>query len=76
MDWQNGTVSFTCKKTGVPVLIHLGAEASNLFKDLPSEGVLSRMCLACAREKLIKIRAKVVPHSQKIKFQMADAAIP
>ena len=28
------------KKTGVPVLIHLGAEALNLFKDLPFEGVL------------------------------------
>jgi integrase len=40
VDWQNGTVSFTRKKTGVPVLIHLGAEALNLFKDLPSEGVL------------------------------------
>ena len=40
VDWQNGTVSFTRKKTGVPVLIHLGAEALNLLKDLPSEGVL------------------------------------
>jgi integrase len=40
MDWQQGTVSFTRKKTGVPVLIHLGMEALNLFKDLPSEGVL------------------------------------
>ena len=40
VDWQNGTVSFTRKKTGVPVLIHLGAEALNLFKDLPSEGLL------------------------------------
>ena len=40
VDWQNGTVSFTRKKTGVPVLIHLGAEALNLFKDLPSEGAL------------------------------------
>ena len=40
VDWQQGTVSFTRKKTGVPVLIHLGAEALNLFKDLPSEGVL------------------------------------
>jgi integrase len=40
VDWANGTVSFTRKKTGVPVLIHLGTEALNLFKDLPSEGVL------------------------------------
>ncbi|MGA2030031.1 MAG: hypothetical protein ABSG87_08155 [Verrucomicrobiota bacterium] len=28
------------KKTGVPVIIHLGAEALNLFKDLLAEGVL------------------------------------
>jgi integrase len=28
------------KKTGVPVIVHLGAEALNLFKDLPAEGVL------------------------------------
>jgi integrase len=40
VDWTNGTVSFTRKKTGVPVLIHLGHEALNLFKDLPGEGVL------------------------------------
>jgi integrase len=40
VDWTNGTVSFVRKKTGVPVLIHLGHEALNLFKDLPGEGVL------------------------------------
>ena len=40
VDCQNGTVSFIRKKTGVPVLVHLGSEALNLFKDLPSEGVL------------------------------------
>ena len=40
VDWTNGTVSFTRKKTGVPVLIHLGRAALNLFKDLPSEGAL------------------------------------
>lgn len=40
VDWTNNTVSFVRKKTSVPVLIHLGAEALNLFKDLPSEGAL------------------------------------
>ena len=40
MDWTNGTVSFFRKKTGVPVIVHLGTEALNLFKDLPAEGVL------------------------------------
>jgi hypothetical protein len=40
VDWQNNTVSFVRKKTGVPVLVHLGGEALNLFKDLPAEGVL------------------------------------
>jgi integrase len=40
VDWVNGTVSFTRKKTGVPVLVHLGGEALNLFKDLPAEGPL------------------------------------
>lgn len=40
VDWANNTVSFTRKKTGVPVLVHLGTEALNLLKDLPSEGVL------------------------------------
>lgn len=33
-------MSFTRKKTSVRVLIHLGAEELNLFKDLPSEGPL------------------------------------
>jgi integrase len=40
VDWTNTTVSFTRKKTGVPVIVHLGTEALNLFKDLPSEGPL------------------------------------
>jgi integrase len=40
VDWTNGTVSFFRKKTGVPVIVHLGAEALNLFKDLPAEGPL------------------------------------
>jgi len=40
VDWANGTVSFFRKKTGVPVVVHLGAEALNVFKDLPAEGLL------------------------------------
>ena len=40
VDWTDGTVSFTRKKTGVPVLVHLGGEALNLFKDLSAEGPL------------------------------------
>ncbi len=42
VDWANNTVSFFRKKTGVPVLVRLGSEALNLFKDLPSEGPLFR----------------------------------
>ncbi|MEI8292104.1 MAG: tyrosine-type recombinase/integrase [Verrucomicrobiota bacterium] len=40
VDWENGAVCYTRKKTKVPVIIHLGTEALNLFKDLPSEGAL------------------------------------
>jgi integrase len=40
VDWKDNTVSFNRKKTGVPVIVRLGNEALNLFKDLPSEGVL------------------------------------
>jgi integrase len=40
IDWTNNTVSFTRKKTGVPVIVHLGSKALNIFKDLPAEGVL------------------------------------
>jgi len=35
VDWTNGTVSFTPKKTGVPVLMDLGSEASNLCQRPP-----------------------------------------
>ena len=38
--WANGTVSFTRKKTGVPVIVHLGTEALNPFKDLPGDPFL------------------------------------
>ena len=40
VDWENQTISFTRKKTGVPVILHLGAEALNALKDLPGEGLL------------------------------------
>ena len=37
VDWTKRTVSFFRKKTDVPVLLHLGKEALNLFKDLPAQ---------------------------------------
>jgi integrase len=40
IDWANNTISFFRKKTGVPVLVHLGSDALNLLKDLPAEGLL------------------------------------
>jgi integrase len=40
MGWKTNTISFSRKKTGVPVVIHLGKEALNILKDLPSEGPL------------------------------------
>ena len=40
VDWENRTISFTRKKTGVPVILHLGAEALNALEDLPGEGLL------------------------------------
>ena len=40
VDWQNNTISFFRRKTGVPVVVHLGKEALNLLKDLPAEGWL------------------------------------
>jgi len=40
VDWQNKTISFFRKKTGVPVLVQLGEEALNVLRDLPSEGSL------------------------------------
>jgi integrase len=40
VDWLSNTVSFTRKKSSVPVLVHLGQEAMNLLKDLPAEGPL------------------------------------
>jgi integrase len=40
VDWTHGTVSFRRHKTRVPVIVHLGTETLNLFKDLSGEGVL------------------------------------
>ena len=48
VDWENSTVSFTRKKTKVPVIVRLGSEALNLLKDLPAEGPL-RPYLASVR---------------------------
>ncbi len=38
VDWENRTISFTRKKTGVPVILHLGQDALNMLRDLPGEG--------------------------------------
>jgi integrase len=40
VDWEEGTISFFRKKTGVPVIIHLGEAALDLLKDLPGQGAL------------------------------------
>lgn len=40
VDWENHTISFFRKKTGTPVITHLGPEALNVLRDLPSEGML------------------------------------
>jgi integrase len=40
VDWDQSTIGFARKKTGVPVLIHLGTEALNVLKDLSAEGPL------------------------------------
>jgi hypothetical protein len=39
-------------------------------------GSVRRWALTTLREKLIKIGAKVVRHSRKIVFQMAEVAVP
>jgi integrase len=40
VDWENKTVSFFRKKTGTPVIVHLGPLALEILKDLPSAGVM------------------------------------
>lgn len=40
VDWDNKTVGFFRRKTSVPVIVHLGSDALNVLKDLPSEGPL------------------------------------
>ena len=40
VDWTQGTISLTRQKTHAPVIVHLGRDAMDLFKDLPSEGPL------------------------------------
>lgn len=39
-DWTRGKISFTRRKTGVPVIVHLGSDALNLLHNLPGEGPL------------------------------------
>jgi integrase len=40
VDWRDHTISYARRKTGAAVLVYLGEEALNLFKDLPAEGPL------------------------------------
>ncbi|MEX2044544.1 MAG: tyrosine-type recombinase/integrase [Opitutus sp.] len=40
VDWEQRTLSFSRKKTGVPVIIHLGPDVVNVLQDMPAEGLL------------------------------------
>lgn len=40
VDWVQGAISFTRRKTGVPVIVHLGTDALNILRDLPGTGPL------------------------------------
>jgi len=40
VDWGNTTISFFRKKTGTPVIVHLGPLALEILKDLPSAGAV------------------------------------
>jgi len=48
---KNMNTHFTRKKSGVPVIVNLGTEALNIFKDLPAEGPLSRRVRLTFRQK-------------------------
>ncbi len=60
VDWTNGTVSFMRKKTGVPVIVHLGAEALNLSaKGAACRGVLFRICRECmTNDRITEFRSR------------------
>ena len=59
VDWQDGSVSFTRKKTGVAVIVHLGKEALNLLKDLTSEGALfPNLCKVRAGDRATEFRSR------------------
>lgn len=40
VDWNDETIGFTRKKTGVPVIVHLGKATLNLLNDMRGEGRL------------------------------------
>jgi len=47
VDWTAGTASFTRKKTGMPVIVHLGTGALNVFKDLLAKECCFRIWPVC-----------------------------
>lgn len=61
VDWENSTVSFTRKKTGVPVILHLGGDALNTLKDLPGEGSLfPYLCAVRAGDRATEFKQRCV----------------
>jgi integrase len=44
VDWKSETVSFRRKKTGVPVVVHLGSECSKTYR---AKGCCFRTCRVC-----------------------------
>lgn len=61
VDWENSTVSFTRKKTGVPVILHLGGDALNTLKDLAGEGSLfPYLCAVRAGDRATEFKQRCV----------------
>ena len=69
-------LSRLCGQPGAAASVRAGLQPGNFLRQEVLPQAVRHWTLTTLREKLIKIGAKVVRHSRKIVFQMAEVAVP
>ena len=73
-DWR-AVLSRLCKQSSAAALFVLAYNLGNFLRQAVLPQAVRHWTLTTLREKLIKIGARVVRHSRKIVFQMAEVAV-
>jgi hypothetical protein len=73
---DQAVLSRLCGQPGAAAAVRAGYNPGNFLRQVILPPAVRHWTLTTLREKLIKIGAKVMRHSRKIVFEMAEVAVP